>query len=404
MTVQNVIEKAYSTTPTASTIAEWDANVNLSANNHLSSYTTTATAAGTTVLTVASTFQQFFTGSTTQTVTMPVTSTLALGQSWYIVNNSSGVVTLQSSGGNTIVAMAASTVTLITCILTSGTGTASWYAEYEQASLVLPLSLANGGTGQSLSSVNSAVFSTTSGGVSQLSATLPASLNIPTPIIKGSNGFNVTTFADVASATDYLSILAGINNAASIQLVSSQTNASFAIAAKGTGGVAIGAGQTTATPMTLNYGAFNIGFVVSAITASRSITFPDGNVVLSAGTLPAQTSGSWTPIDSSGASLTFSTAIGSYVQTGNMVVASCEVVYPATASGATAIIGGLPFTTGSTLSKQGGSIQYCTAATVLRCATDASATTVHLYTAAAGSVANSVMSGATLIMQLVYLV
>lgn len=40
-----------------------------------------------------------------------------------------------------------------------------------------PISLANGGTGASLSSVNSAVFSTTSGGVSQLSTTLPTGLS-----------------------------------------------------------------------------------------------------------------------------------------------------------------------------------------------------------------------------------
>lgn len=93
-------------------------------------YATTATAAGTTTLTVGSAAQQFFTGATTQTVTMPVTSTLVLGQSWRIVNNSTGVVTVNSSGANAIVAMQAGTEAILTCILTSGTSAASWSITY----------------------------------------------------------------------------------------------------------------------------------------------------------------------------------------------------------------------------------------------------------------------------------
>jgi hypothetical protein len=121
------------TAPAATAFAGWDANKNLSANNLIEGYATTATAAGTTTLTVSSAYQQFFTGSTTQTVLLPVTSTLALGQAFLIVNNSSGVVTVQSSGSNTITAMAASTVAVFTCILTSGTTAASWSSDYNAA-------------------------------------------------------------------------------------------------------------------------------------------------------------------------------------------------------------------------------------------------------------------------------
>ncbi len=120
---------------TASTLATRDANANISANNALLGYTTTATAAGTTTLTVGSTYAQYFTGSTTQTVTLPVASTLVLGQQFVIVNNSTGIVTVQSSGGNTIQAMAASTNLTVTCILTSGTGTSSWSAAYTPGGL-----------------------------------------------------------------------------------------------------------------------------------------------------------------------------------------------------------------------------------------------------------------------------
>lgn len=101
-------------------------NGNINSTNPISGYTTTATAAGTTTLTVSSTRQQFFTGSTTQNCRLPVTSTLTTGHRFEIINNSSGVVTVQSSGANTIVALAAGTMCFATCISTSGTGASSW--------------------------------------------------------------------------------------------------------------------------------------------------------------------------------------------------------------------------------------------------------------------------------------
>jgi hypothetical protein len=89
-------------------------------------YTTTATAAGTTTLTVTSTSKQFFTGSTTQTVVLPVTSTLTTGHTFKVVNNSTGQVTVQSSGANNILVMGPSSEADFICILTSGTSAASW--------------------------------------------------------------------------------------------------------------------------------------------------------------------------------------------------------------------------------------------------------------------------------------
>lgn len=93
---------------TASTLVERDANGNALVKNIAGAYTTTATAAGTTTLTVSSTFDQFFTGVTTQTCVMPDATTLAVGQVWHIVNNSTGVVTVNKNGGSLIKAMAAS--------------------------------------------------------------------------------------------------------------------------------------------------------------------------------------------------------------------------------------------------------------------------------------------------------
>ncbi len=115
---------------TASTLVSRDANANITANNWLGGYTTTATAAGTTTLTVSSSYLQYFTGTTTQTVTLPVTSTLTLGHQFVIVNNSTGAVTVNSSGGNAVQVVKAGTAVTVTVILTSGTTAASWSASY----------------------------------------------------------------------------------------------------------------------------------------------------------------------------------------------------------------------------------------------------------------------------------
>jgi len=138
--------------PVASTFSAWDSSRNFSANNFIPNYSETVTSAGTRTLTVSSSYYQYFTGSTTHTVVMPVTSTFPdVGFSFFIVNNSSGVVTVNSSGGNLIQAMAASTVLLITCISLSGTTAASWNATYISDSLItLPVSLSDGGTSKAL--------------------------------------------------------------------------------------------------------------------------------------------------------------------------------------------------------------------------------------------------------------
>jgi hypothetical protein len=99
-------------------------------------YTTVATAAGTTTLTAESSPHQYFTGATTQTIVLPVTSTLNLGRTFRIVNNSTGILTVQSSGANTIVTVGPGTTVLFTCILTSGTSAASW--DFDWANIITP--------------------------------------------------------------------------------------------------------------------------------------------------------------------------------------------------------------------------------------------------------------------------
>lgn len=118
-----------SATPTASIIAMWDANKGLSATNFIPQFTTTATAAGTTTMTIASTQTQVWTGSSTQTVKLPTTSVLQ-GTQYYIINQSTGAVTVQSSGANTITILAAGTSATFTAVVATPTTAANWNSQY----------------------------------------------------------------------------------------------------------------------------------------------------------------------------------------------------------------------------------------------------------------------------------
>ena len=90
-------------------------------------FATTATAAGTTTLTVTSAATQEFTGSTTQTVTNPVVTTLVAGWATNFINKSTGNVTLNSSGGNAIVVLAGGqSVTLVCKSISVDTTAAAW--------------------------------------------------------------------------------------------------------------------------------------------------------------------------------------------------------------------------------------------------------------------------------------
>lgn len=117
---------AFTTAATSTTLMERDGNANVFANGFTPNLATTATAAGTTTLTVVSAQTQVFTGTTTQTVALPNVGTLATGMAYYIPNSSTGTVTVQSSGGNTVQAMAGGTSAIYFYNGTGGTGAASW--------------------------------------------------------------------------------------------------------------------------------------------------------------------------------------------------------------------------------------------------------------------------------------
>lgn len=101
--------------------------VNVLQKRAVESFTTTATAAGTTTLTVASNPIQVFTGTTTQTVVLPVVTTLPkTGFKFEIINNSTGVLTVNSSGANLVTTIAGGSRATFVAVLLTGTTAASW--------------------------------------------------------------------------------------------------------------------------------------------------------------------------------------------------------------------------------------------------------------------------------------
>ena len=81
--------------------------------DYIDGYTTQATASGTTTLTIASTYYQFFTGTLAQDCVLPDATTLQQGDAFYIDNNSTGIVTIKTNGGATLIAVPANNDTMV---------------------------------------------------------------------------------------------------------------------------------------------------------------------------------------------------------------------------------------------------------------------------------------------------
>jgi hypothetical protein len=96
-------------------------------------YSTTATAAATTTLTVTSSIQQYFTGTSAQTVQLPDLTTLALGTRYRLINKSTGKLTVTTSSAATVIVIPPSTSCVMTSLLTSGSLAASW--DYDMSPL-----------------------------------------------------------------------------------------------------------------------------------------------------------------------------------------------------------------------------------------------------------------------------
>jgi len=159
--------------PTENTVPVRDPNGNLFAQDFIASVTSTATAAGTTVLTTDSTKVQIFTGSTTQTVQLPTTDVFA-GQTYIISNQSSGAVTVQSSGANTVLVVAAGGLGVFMANVNLPTAAAHW-------------AVVNGENKVTQTATVSQVYGTTSGGA-QTTFTAASAATANSVALRGTGG------------------------------------------------------------------------------------------------------------------------------------------------------------------------------------------------------------------------
>ena len=110
----------------------------------------------------------------------------------------------------------------------------------------------------------------------------------------------------------------------------------------------------------------------------------------------------WTPIDASGAGLTFTGVDGRYIRVGPLIFAFGEVIYPATVDGSNAKIGGFPFAGSNVGSARAGNISYGNNGAGIYLLMDANSGSAAFYTLLGGAFTNAQLAGATFFFQSFY--
>lgn len=202
-------------------------------------YTTTATAASTTTLVASSTINQFFTGTTTQTVVLPVVSALVLGFQFYIFNISTGDVTVNSSGSNSVATIPSGTEAAFTCVDLMATDASAWDVKFDGFTTET-------GTGAVVRATGATITGTTLSGATLNSSTLN-SPTLVTPDLGVAIATSINKVAITAPATSAtLTIADGKTLTASNTLTLAGTDGSSVnFGAGGTAWFATSASQIT---------------------------------------------------------------------------------------------------------------------------------------------------------------
>jgi hypothetical protein len=325
-----------------------------------SAFTTTVTSASTIQLASTDDRLQYFTGTTTHTVRLPLTTSLVLGQSWEIVNKSTGSVAVNTWGGtNTITTVAAGTRATFTCIVknaselasqwdvnspSSTTGTVTSVAATVPAFLSVSgspittsgtiaisysgtaLPILNGGTGATTAqgAMNAFAGAVTSGSYLRGNGTNVVMSTIQAADVPTLNQNTTGTAANItATSNSTLTTLSGLS------LPGSQVSGNIGgNAANVTNTVAIGNGGTGQTPAAA---AFN---ALSPIAVT-------GDIIVGNGT----NSATRLPIGANGYVLTSNVTTAAWTaNTGSGTVTSVDATVPSFLS-----ISGSPITTSGTL-------------------------------------------------------
>ena len=146
-------------------------------------------------------------------------------------------------------------------------------------------------------------------------------------------------------------------------------------------------------------GIFGRNPTFNDVTIDGGIYFEDGQA---GNYLDDYEEGTWTPIDSSGAGLTFSSTSGLYTKVGRMVFATGFVTYPSTADTSNVKIGGFPFHSINSTARGVGSITYKQSSEADTILPDANATTFRVFNSTGSSTTNANLSNEVLYFGIVY--
>jgi alpha-tubulin suppressor-like RCC1 family protein len=123
-----IITSTATTIPTANAIAQWDSNLNLSANNHITAIATTTTAGGATTLLATSAGIQRFIGVSNQAVFLPSATTLLNGTQYTIQNESTGTITVNNGAGTALSTVLPNQDIIYTLVSGGSTG-GNWHVQ-----------------------------------------------------------------------------------------------------------------------------------------------------------------------------------------------------------------------------------------------------------------------------------
>jgi hypothetical protein len=243
-----------------------DSNANSAINNLVPGWTSTVSAAGTTTLTVASSYFQRLTGTTTQTFHLPDATTLTVGTSYLFDNDSTGNLSIVDNGSNAIETVAAGGYCFL-FLESSSTANGSWgkaglipgEVNWGTNSLNLGgstiitngtwqgtnIATSYGGTGLTgFSAANNAIYSTSSSALT--AGTLP--------VVAGGTGASSASITAFNNITGYSAT--GTTGTTSTNLVFSTSPALTT--------------PTIATSITLNTSAKLLGDFTNSTISSRS--------------------------------------------------------------------------------------------------------------------------------------